>query len=397
MITNLTQLQVNNKRVLVRVDYNVPMKDGIIQSDLRMVESLPTIKYLLNNGAKVILCSHFGRPEGKFNEKYSLKPVYEHLQELLPTVKTYFCADILAEETLNTVNQMLAGELCLLENVRFYEGEEKNSEEFVDSLARLADMFVFDAFGSAHRKHASTVGIAYKLPSAVGFLVNKELTAFDKVLNNPKKPIVAILGGAKINDKIGIIENLLSKVDTILIGGGMCFTFLKALKARVGNSIVDDSKIEVAYDIIKKAIDKKVEIILPKDFVCAQSINDDNLSLYNVGEIPDDLMGLDIGPKTIKLFAKKIKKAKTIIWNGPLGAYENENFENGTNMIAYSVAKNKKCYSVVGGGDVVSALQQSGYAEFISHISTGGGAGLKLLEGKSLFAITAIQNSKINQ
>lgn len=397
MITNLTQLQVNNKRVLVRVDYNVPMKDGIIQSDLRMVESLPTIKYLLNNGAKVILCSHFGRPEGKFNEKYSLKPVYEHLKELLPTVKTYFCADILAEETLNTVNQMLAGELCLLENVRFYEGEEKNSEEFVDSLARLADMFVFDAFGSAHRKHASTVGIAYKLPSAVGFLVNKELTAFDKVLNNPKKPIVAILGGAKINDKIGIIENLLNKVDTILIGGGMCFTFLKALKARVGNSIVDDSKIEVAYDIIKKAIDKKVEIILPKDFVCAQSINDDNLSLYNVGEIPDDLMGLDIGPKTIKLFAKKIKKAKTIIWNGPLGAYENENFENGTNMIAYSVAKNKKCYSVVGGGDVVSALQQSGYAEFISHISTGGGAGLKLLEGKSLFAITAIQNSKINQ
>lgn len=397
MIKNLTQLQVNNKRVLVRVDYNVPVKDGVIQSDLRMVESLSTIKYLLNSGAKVILCSHFGRPEGKFNEKYSLKPIFNHLQELLPNVKMYFCEDILSNETLNLTNQMNPGELCLLENVRFYEGEEKNSEDFVDALAKLADLFVFDAFGSAHRKHASTVGVAYKLPSAVGFLVNKELVAFDKVLNNPKKPVVAILGGAKINDKIGLIENLLNKVDTILIGGGMCFTFLKALKAKIGKSIVDDSKLDVAYNIIKKAIDKKVEIVLPKDFVCAKDINDNNIELYNVGEIPDDMMGLDIGPKTVKLFAKKIKKAKTIIWNGPLGAYESENFENGTNMIAYNVAKNKKCYSVVGGGDVVSALQQSGYAEFISHISTGGGAGLKLLEGKSLFAITAIENSKTNQ
>ncbi len=394
MIKVLTELKARNKRVLVRVDYNVPMKDGEILEDTRMVESLPTIRYLISNGAKVILCSHLGRPDGKRVEKYSLKPIYEHLKELLPEVEISFCEDILSSEAEKMSNELRNGDVMLLENLRFYEGEEKNSPEFVDALAKLGDAFVMDAFGTAHRKHASTFGIAYKLPSYIGFLVKKEMNAFDKILNNPKRPMVAILGGAKIGDKIDILENLINKVDVILIGGGMCFTFIKALKGKVGKSIVDDSKLELCQNLIKKAIDKKVEIILPKDFVCARSFDDEDLYICNFGEIPDELMGLDIGPKTEKLFAKKIKKARTLFWNGPLGAYEYEQFSYGTRNTAISVAKNKKCYSVVGGGDVVASLKELNLGDFISHISTGGGAGLKLIEGKQLFALEAIDKSQ---
>lgn len=394
MIKVLTELDVKNKRVLVRVDYNVPIKDGKIIEDTRIIESLSTIKYLISSGAKIVLCSHLGRPDGKRVTKYSLKPVYEHLQKLLPSIKISFCEDILSNEAEKMSNELNNGEILLLENLRFYEGEEKNSAEFVDALSKLADVFVMDAFGTAHRKHASTFGIAYKLPSCIGFLVKKELSAFDKILNNPSRPVVAILGGAKIGDKIDIIENLINKVDTILIGGGMCFTFIKALKGKVGNSIVDDSKLELCQNLIKKAIDKKVEIILPKDFICASSLDDEDAYLCNFGEIPDGLMGLDIGPKTEKLFNKKIKKSRTLFWNGPLGAYEYEQFSYGTRNIAISVAKNKKCYSVVGGGDVVASLKELNLGEFISHISTGGGAGLKLIEGKQLFALDAIDKSQ---
>lgn len=389
----LTQLKVSNKRVLVRVDFNVPLKDGQILSDVRITESLPTIKYLLNMKAKVILCSHLGRPDGQRVESLSLKPVYEHLQKLLPN-KIYFCDDILSDKTIAMSENLNCGEILMLENVRFYEGEENNSEDFVNALSRLADCYVFDAFGTAHRKHASTYGIASKLPSAIGFLVNKELNAFDKVLNNAKSPLVAVLGGAKISDKINMTNNLLNKVDVLLIGGGMCFTFLKALGARIGKSLVDDEKVEYCYNVIKRAIEKKVEIVLPVDFVCATDVSSTNIHIYKLGDIPDDEMGLDIGPKTINLFKKKIKKAKTLIWNGPLGAYENEQFENGTKSVANAVAKNKKCYSVIGGGDIVGCLDNLGYSEFMSHISTGGGAGLKLLEGKSLCCIDLINNAE---
>lgn len=396
MIKVLTEMQFKGKRALLRVDYNVPIKDGEIVEDTRIVESLPTLKYLLNSGARVIVCSHLGRPDGKRNEKFSLKLVFEYLQKLLPTTKMSFCDDILSQQAVDMSNNLLNGELMMLENVRFYAGEEKNDPEFVDSLAKLADVFVMDAFGTAHRKHASTFGVAYKLPSCIGFLVKKELTAFDKILNQPKRPVVAVLGGAKISDKIDILENLINKVDVILIGGGMCFTFIKALKGKVGKSIVDDEKIELCQNLIKKAIDKRVEIILPRDFVCAESLDENaDAYIYNAGEIPDDMMGLDIGPKTVKLFSKKIKKAKTLFWNGPLGAYEVKQFSYGTRNIAVSIAKNKKCYSVVGGGDVVASLKESNLGEFISHISTGGGAGLKLIEGKSLFALDAIDKSQI--
>ena len=389
---SIKDINVNDKKVIVRVDYNVPIQDGKVASDVRMLESLPTLRYLLTNNAKVIVCSHLGRPDGKRNEKYSLKPVFEHLKNLLPNTKMYFCNDIESEEAETMSNELLGGELMLLENVRFYAGEEKNSEGFVNSLAKLADFFVLDAFGTAHRKHASTLGIAYKLPSAVGFLINKELIAFEKVLEQPKKPFVAVLGGAKVQDKIAMTENLLNKVNVLLIGGGMCFTFIKALKGKVGKSIVDDSKLEYCYNIIKKAIEKKVEIVLPVDFICAKSLDDERPVICEAGEIPDDLIGFDIGPKTVKLFSKKIKKAKTLVWNGPMGAYEEKWFESGTKGVAEAVAKNKKCYSVVGGGDVVSAVSKFGYNEFISHISTGGGVGLKLLEGKPLFTIQAIEN-----
>lgn len=396
MIKTITDLNVKNKRVLVRVDYNVPVKDGVILNDVRMVDSLPTISYLINNGAKVVLCSHFGRPNGKVVEKFSLYPVFLHLKELLPSVNIKFCNDVMSEQAVQMTNQMAKGEIVFLENMRFYDGEEKNSEEFVNVLANLADLFVMDAFGTAHRKHASTFGVAYKLPSAVGFLINKELNAFDKILNKPNKPVVAILGGAKVSDKIPLIENLLNKVDAILIGGGMSFTFVKVLKGRVGKSIVDNDKLEDCYNIIKKAIEKKVEIILPQDFVCAKEMSDQSqIKTFKVGEIPDDMIGLDIGPKTIKMFSKVIKKSRTLFWNGPLGVYELKPFAKGTNDIACSVAKNKKCYSIVGGGDVVASVTNSGYSDYISHISTGGGAGLKLLEGKSLFAIDAISKSNV--
>lgn len=393
MKQSILDIDVYEKRVLVRVDFNVPMKDGKISSNKRIVEALPTLQYLLDKKAKVIVCSHFGRPDGKRVAKYSLKPVFEELKRLMPNVSMYFSTDVIGEKTEKLASKLKSNELLLLENLRFEAGEEQNSEEMISGLAKLADVFVLDAFGTSHRKHASTYGIAKILPSVAGFLVLKELTSFDKILTNPNRPYVAILGGAKISDKLDVVNNLLTKVDTILIGGGMCFTFIKAIKGEVGASLVDNEKIDFCFEVIKQAINNKVKIILPVDFVCAKSIEEDkDAEIYKLGKIPADFMGLDIGPKTVKMFKKHIKKARTIVWNGPMGVYEKPLFANGTNSVAELVAKNKKCISVIGGGDVVSAVENCGLQDKFSHISTGGGASLKLLEGKELPAVSVLND-----
>lgn len=391
MRKSIKDFDLYDKKVLLRADFNVPMKDGEITSDIRIVEELPTLKYLLEKKAKVIVCSHLGRPDGKPNKKYSLKPVFDRLMEHLPETTMYFCPEVVGDKATAMANKLKSGELLLLENVRFESGEEANDPNLAQAFANLADIFVFDAFGTSHRKHASTYGVAKLIPSSVGFLVEKELDCFENVLENADRPFVAILGGAKISDKIDVVKNLLNKVDTILIGGGMCFTFIKAIKGKVGASLVDDEKIQFCYDIIKEAINKKVKIILPVDFVCAKNIDDEaGAEVYKLGKIPDDKMGLDIGPKTVKLFKKFIKKAKTIVWNGPMGVYEKQVFKNGTESVAKLIEKNKRCTAVAGGGDVVSAIESFGLEDAFTHISTGGGASLKLLEGKGLVAIKAV-------
>ncbi|HAJ77525.1 MAG TPA: phosphoglycerate kinase [Clostridiales bacterium] len=393
MKKTLKDFDFSGKKVLLRADFNVPMEKGKIISDVRIVEELPTIRFLLEHDAKIILCSHLGRPDGKPEKKYSLKPVYERLKELLPEYKIHFCNEVIGEKVEKMASTLKKHEILLLENVRFEAGEEENADYMIEGLSKLADIFVLDAFGTSHRKHASTFGVASKLPSCMGLLVQKEVEIFNEILTKPQHPFVAILGGAKISDKIGVVKNLLSKVDAILIGGGMCFTFLKAIKGEVGSSLVDNEKIDFCYDVIKEAINKKVKIILPVDFICASSIDDEaGAEVYKLGKMPKDKMGLDIGPKTIKLFKKFIKRAKTIVWNGPMGVYEKEMFKNGTISVAELIAKNKRATSVVGGGDVVSAVEKFELAEYFTHISTGGGASLKLLEGKELVAISNLND-----
>ncbi len=384
-----------DKKVFVRVDFNVPMKDGKITDDLRMVEALETIKYLLGNNAKVILCSHLGRPKGTVDPKYSLEPVYEHLKQLLPSVNIFFAKDFDFDKLREQADSLNIGEILLLENIRFLPDEEKNDEILSKNLASLADYFVFDAFGTSHRKHSSTYGIAKFLPSCMGKLMQKELSIFDEVLSNPARPLVAVLGGAKISDKLALTENLLSKVNTMLIGGGMCFTFIKALKGDVGKSLVDDSQVDFCYNVIKKAIQNKVRIILPVDFICAKSLEDrENIVVLKESQLSGDYMGLDIGPKTVKMFSKYIKRAKTLVWNGPMGAYEYDEFAQGTKLIAEKIAKNKKCKSVVGGGDVVSSIEKYNLQSGFYHISTGGGASLMLLEGKTLPCYDVLQDQE---
>lgn len=390
MKKTMNDFDLYQKKVLVRVDFNVPMKDGKITDDIRIVEAMQTVKYLLGNSCKVILVSHLGRPDGKFEAKYSLKPVFERLKELLPKDCAKFCESLDFEQIKQQTSTLKSGEVLLLENIRFYAEEEQNDDEFSKKLASLAEVFVMDAFGTAHRKHCSTYGVAKYLPSCMGKLVEKEVRIFDETLNNPARPLVAILGGAKISDKLLLTENLLNKVDVLLIGGGMCFTFLKALKANVGKSIVDDQKLDFCFNVIKTAIKNKVKIVLPKDFVCALSLDDKNSVIKKDSELSGDLMGLDIGPKTVKLFGKYIKKARTLVWNGPMGAYEYEEYANGTKQIAMKISENKKCKAIVGGGDVVSSIKQYGLEEKFYHISTGGGASLKLLEGKNLVALDLI-------
>ena len=392
MKKTIRDIDVSNKRVFVRVDYNVPMNSELkIMDDTRIVSTLPTINYLIDHGAKVILCSHLGRPNGQVDPKLSLRPVLARLSKLMDKPIS-FAEDVKSKSTLEMVNNMKSGDILMLENIRFYKEEEKNTESFAKKLASLADIFVLEAFATAHRKHASTYGIAQFIPAVCGFLVEEELRIFDKVLTKPERPFVAILGGAKVSDKLPVIENLLDKVDTILIGGGMAYTFIKAIGGNIGMSILDNTKIDLAKEIYDRAKEKGVKIILPIDNIGAKEFSEDAESkLFNSGFFADDYRGMDIGPKTIKMFKKEIKKAKTIVWNGPLGVYEYEKFKRGTNKIAKYVAKSK-AISVIGGGDSVAAIQSLGYAKKVTHISTGGGASLMLLQGKKLPCVEMIED-----
>ncbi len=394
MKKTIRDIDVAGKRVFVRVDYNVPINNELkIVEDTRITATLPTINYLIEHGARVILCSHLGRPNGQVDPKLSLRPVLARLSKLLDKPVS-FAEDVLDDSTLEMVNNMQDGDVLMLENIRFYKEEEANDPAFAKKLASLADIFVLEAFGTAHRKHASTYGVAKLIPAVCGFLVEQELVMFDKVINNPEHPFVAILGGAKIADKLPVIENLLDKVDTILIGGGMAYTFVKAIGGNVGMSLVDNTKLELAKQILDTAKEKGVKIVLPIDNIGAKDFSEDAETMkFNSAFFADGYQGMDIGPKTIKCFKKIIKKAKTIVWNGPLGVYEYEKFKRGTNKIAKYVAKNKGI-SVIGGGDSIAAIQSLGVSKKVTHISTGGGASLMLLQGKKLPCVELIEDVK---
>ena len=390
----LEDLQVQGKRVLVRCDFNVPMDDNRnITDDRRIRSSLPTIKYLIENKAKVILMSHLGRPKGEPNPKFSLEPVSKRLSELLNTDVVFAQDDkVVSENVQEIVSKMADGDVVLLENTRFRKEEEKNEENFAKELASLGDLYINDAFGTSHRAHTSNVGLSNQLPSAVGYLVEKEISVMGKALDNPERPFVAILGGAKVSDKIGVIENLLNKVDSILIGGGMAYTFLKAQGYEIGNSILEEDKVDLANDLLRKAEDKNVKLLLPVDVIVAKEFNNDTeFKTVNIESIPEDMMGMDIGEETINLFSKEIKDAKTVVWNGPMGVFEMENFKKGTDAIAKAMAESNSI-TIVGGGDSASAVEKAGYADKMTHISTGGGASLEFLEGKTLPGIGAIDD-----
>ena len=382
-------IAVKGKKVLVRCDFNVKMENGVITSDKRIVASLPTIKYLLDNGAKVILCSHLGRPKGEFNPEFSMAPVAARLSELLG-FEVKLASDVVGESAQALAAEVKEGEAILLENVRFEKGETKNDEELSKKFAALADIFVNDAFGSAHRAHSSTAGVADYLPSAVGYLIQKEIQFIGGALENPKRPLVAILGGAKVSDKIGVIENLIDKCDTLIIGGGMAYTFMRALGHHVGTSICEEDKVELAKSLMAKAKEKGVKFLIPQDNrVGKEYAPDTEHMLVNSDEIPDGWMGLDIGPATEKLFSDAVKGAGTVIWNGPMGVSEWENFASGTIAVAKAVAESGSI-SIIGGGDSAAAVKKLGFSDKMSHISTGGGASLEYLEGKVLPGIACI-------
>lgn len=383
-------IEVKNKKVLMRIDFNVPRdKEGNITDDTRIKAALPTIKYLLDNKAKVILVSHLGRPKGQIDEALRLDKVAQRLSELLgqKVIKT---DTTVGPEVEKIVEEMNFGEIVLLENVRFNSGETKNDLELAKALASLAEIYVNDAFGTTHRAHSSTAGVANFLPGVAGFLVEKELQVLGRILNNPARPFVAIIGGAKVSDKIGVIENLISKADTIIIGGGMANTFLKAQGYEMGKSLVEEEKVDLAKDLMEKAAQRGVEFLLPLDLVIADGIdNPGKIEIVEVSKLPTDKMALDIGPETIKLYNQGIKDAKTIVWNGPMGVFEKDEFATGTIQIAQGVAKSK-AYSLVGGGDSVAAIKKAGLDKEIDHISTGGGASLEFLEGKELPGVSVL-------
>lgn len=383
---------LTGKRVLMRVDFNVPMDDeGHITDDARIVAALPSIKYILNQGGQLILMSHLGRPKGKRNGKLSLRPVAMHLEKLLdePVKMAEDCIGPAVHEALDHLN---SGQVLMLENVRFYPEEEKNDPSFAESLAMLADIYVNDAFGTAHRAHASTAGVADFLPTYAGFLVEKEVQMLRQVLENPESPKIAIMGGAKIKDKLGLVKNFLNKMDVLLLGGGMANTFIKAAGIDIGASLYEPELIDQAREILQTAADQKKEIILPVDVVVAAEIADGaEGQIVNVHEVPEDKMIVDIGPETVALFNKKIANAQTIIWNGPLGVYEQAAFARGTQEVANAIAKSQ-AVSVIGGGDSAAAIHDLGLEKEVTHISTGGGASLEFLEGIELPGIKVCES-----
>lgn len=386
-------VDVRGKRVLVRVDYNVPFNEhGIITDDRRIRESLPTVKYLLDAGAAVILCSHRGRPHGKVDPALSLEPVAEHLQKLMPDTLVRFASDILSPETEKTIREMRIGDLLLLENLRFYPGEEKNDPEFAKTLASFASEYVSDAFGAVHRAHASTQKVAEMLPSSVGFLIEKELRIISAAMQNPERPLVAVLGGAKVENKIGVIENLMEKCDTLLIGGAMAYTFLRAKGLTTGTSLVSEDKIDLARNLMEQAEKCGVRMVLPKDVVAAECFEPDApAGNYPVDSIPDNMMGMDIGPETQALYSDIVENAGTVIWNGPMGVFEFPRFSLGTKTIAIACGKCEGV-TVVGGGDSAAAIHSMGLSSTVTHISTGGGATLEFMEGRDLPGISAIRD-----
>ncbi len=384
-------IDVKGKKVLVRCDFNVKMEDGVITSDKRIVASLPTINYLLDHGAKLILCSHLGRPKGEFKPEFSLAPVAKRLGELLGK-EVKMAKDVVGESAQALAADLKEGEVLLLENVRFHAEETKNDPEFAKKLASLADIYVNDAFGSAHRAHASTTGVADYLPAVCGFLIQKELQYIGGALENPKRPLVAILGGAKVSDKIGVITNLMEKVDTLIVGGGMAYTFFAALGHSVGTSLLEADKIDLAKEMMDKAAAKGVKFLIPIDNVIGKEYKaDTEYATVDSDDIPDGWMGLDIGPKSTELFANAVKDAGTVIWNGPMGVSEWEHFANGTIGVATAIAESN-AISIIGGGDSAAAIQKLGFADKMSHISTGGGASLEFLEGKELPGVAALND-----
>lgn len=393
---SLTDIDVSGKKVLVRCDFNVPIKDGVVTDDNRIVGALPTIKYLLEHGAKVILCSHLGRPKGEFNMKYSLAPVATKLSEYLKDVPVHLAKDVVGEDAQALAASLKAGEILLLENVRFHTEEEKNNPEFAKKLASLAEIYVNDAFGTAHRAHASTAGVADYLPAVCGFLIQKEIDIMGKALEDPDRPFVAILGGAKVADKLKVIDNLLNKVDTLIIGGGMAYTFLAAQGNNIGLSLFDSEKVEYCKNMLALAKEKGVNLLLPVDTVVSSAFPepiDAEISVTTVAadQIPAGKMGLDIGEKTRQIFADAIKGAKTVVWNGPMGVFENPVLAKGTITVAKALAESE-AITIVGGGDSAAAVEQLGFADKITHISTGGGASLEFLEGLELPGIACLNN-----
>ncbi len=430
---NIEDVEVAGKTVLVRCDFNVPMKDGVITSDKRIVEALPTVKYLMNKGARVILCSHMGKPHNIFTEgfgltkkekkavealpeaereaakaeylkkaassdkkKLTLKPVAARINELLGAEKVTFAEDIIGEDAKAKIAAMKAGEAVLLENTRFDAREEKNGADFAKELASYADIFVNDAFGAAHRAHASTAGVADYIPAVCGYLIEKEISVMGKALSNPERPFVAILGGAKVADKLNVIDNLLTKVDTLIIGGGMAYTFAAAKGYCVGNSLLDETKLDYCREMMAKAEKNGVKLLLPVDTAIAKDFPNPidapiDVDYVDTDKIPADMQGLDIGPKTAKLFQDAVLSAKTVVWNGPMGVFENPTLAKGTIAVAEALA-DSSAITIVGGGDSAAACEQLGFAPKITHISTGGGASLEFLEGKDLPGVSCLMN-----
>jgi len=393
MKKTVEDISVKGKRVFVRCDFNVPIKNGVITDDTRIVAAIPTIQYLIQEGASVILASHLGRPKGQPNHEFTLEPVAERLSQLLHK-QVFFaaCDKVVVPEIVDATKDLNPGDVVLLENLRFRPEEEANDSIFAQDLASLADYYVSDAFGTVHRAHASTAGIAKYLPAVSGFLIEKELKFLGEALDNPKRPFVAILGGSKVSDKIGVIENLIEKADTIIIGGGMAYTFLKANGKNIGNSLCEEDKIELAKSLQEKALAKDVMFLLPVDSKIGDKFDAAcNTQYADSDAMPNGWMGMDIGPNTIRLYEEAIKKAGTIVWNGPMGVFEFPAFQDGTKAIAKAMAESG-AITVIGGGDSAAAVNQFGYADKMTHISTGGGASLEFLEGKELPGVAALED-----